>query len=216
MNPKTRYANELLSGKQNRTQLVLEAAERVFTDKGIENATMQDIANKANIGVATVFRFFPKKEKLIVAVATRKLETVLHHFQLVAAMPLTCLQKLDQLFDHFISLLDQKDNSNVKLLENFESYAAHSTKPLDGIESFNAVHLEISSVFATIIEQGIQDGSIRSDLPIQKTLSTIVNTFGIFARKLSLLKNILVVEPDLVPEEQLAILKHILMSYLKG
>lgn len=216
MNPKTRYANELLSGKHNRTQLVLEAAEHVFTNKGIENATMQDIANKANLGVATVFRFFPKKEKLIVAVATRKLETVLQNFQAVAALPLTCLQKLDLLFDHFISLLEQKDNSNVKLLENFESYAAHSTKPLEDIESFNAVHREISGVFATIIEQGIQDGTIRSDLPIQKTLTTIVNTFGIFARKLSLLKNILVVEPDLAPEEQLAILKHILMSYLKG
>ena len=53
MNPETRNA---------RTQLIIEAAERVFTHKGIEKATMQDVATEAAMGVATVFRFFPVKK----------------------------------------------------------------------------------------------------------------------------------------------------------
>jgi AcrR family transcriptional regulator len=216
MDPKARYEKELLSSKQNRTLVIIEAAEHVFTHKGIEKATMQDIANQANLGVATVFRFFPRKDKLIVAVATSKLEFVLQTYQAIAAMPLTCLQKMELLFDNSFSLLQKQDSSNVKLLENFDSYAANYTEPLEDIDSFHSVYREISNVFSTIIQEGIEDGSIRSDLPIQDTLTTIINAFSIFAKKLSLQKNILVVEPDLEPEAQLAILKHILLSYLKS
>lgn len=207
MNPETRNA---------RTQLIIEAAERIFTHKGIEKATMQDVATEAAMGVATVFRFFPRKEKLVVAVATKMLETVLETFRSVAEQPISCMEKLELLFDHFISLLEQQTSSNVKLLENFESYAAQFTEPLEDIELFNAVYRDISQVFSTIVGQGIEDGSVQADLPIAETLTTIVNTFGIFARKLSLQKNILVVEPDLSPEKQLAILKHILLNYLRA
>ena len=67
----------------------------------------------------------------------------------------------------------------MKLLENFESYAAQFTEPLEDIELFNAVYRDISQVFSAIVEQGIEDGSVQADLPIAETLTTIVNTFGI-------------------------------------
>lgn len=215
MNPKTRYANEMLSAKQTRKILVLDAAERIFTDKGIERTTMQDIANEANLGVATVFRFFPKKEKLVVAVVTRRLESVLEDFQAIADKPLSCFQKIELLFDHYISLFEI-DDSSVKLMENFDSFAAHYTEPLEDIESFYSVYQKVSKVFSTIIEQGMHDGSIRTDLPPNETLTTVVNAFVTFARKLSLQKNILVVKPDLPSEEQLVLFKHCILSFLKN
>lgn len=216
MDPKTRHKNELQRGKQNRIQLVIEAAEEVFKERGIDQTTMQNIADRACVGVATVFRFFPKKEKLVVAVATRNLETVLHTFQAIAQTQASCYEKISLLFDDFITLLDSDDSSNVKLLENFESYAAYYKEPIEDIDIFNKIYRQISDVFSTIIQQGIEDGSIRNDIPVEKVLTTVVNTFGNFARKLSLQKNILTVEPDLDPKEQLLILKDILLSYLKG
>ncbi|WP_339292166.1 helix-turn-helix domain-containing protein [Paenibacillus sp. FSL W8-0187] len=61
-----------------------KVAECVFTHKGIETATMQDVATEAKMGIATIFRFFPRKEKLVVAIATKKLETVLETFRSIA------------------------------------------------------------------------------------------------------------------------------------
>ncbi|MEK5373437.1 TetR/AcrR family transcriptional regulator [Paenibacillus sp. FSL P2-0173] len=49
----------------------MEAAQIVFTNKGFEQATMQEIAKEAGLGVATIFRYFPKKEQLIVSVASK-------------------------------------------------------------------------------------------------------------------------------------------------
>lgn len=215
MDPKARYEKERFDGKQQRLIDILAAAERVFTQKGIEKTTMQDIAKDANIGIATVFRYFPKKEKLIVAVATNMLEPMLDAFRSIADMPVSCLEKLDRLFDFFISSLEERSNSSTKFMEDFDSYAAHSPEPLEDIAQFNELNRKISREYARIIQDGIQDGSLRSDLPVRETLTTVVNTFGLFSRKLSLQQNILMLESDLEPGHQLAILKKILIEHLK-
>ncbi|MBP1990531.1 TetR/AcrR family transcriptional regulator [Paenibacillus eucommiae] len=213
MDPKTRYEKERSDGKQLRLLTILEAAERVFTLKGIEKSTMQDVASEANIGIATLFRYFPKKEKLIVAIASQLLEPMLHRFQCVAELPLTCLEKLEKLFDFFI---EDHTNPSIKFMVDFESYTSHSMDPLEDISIFNTLNRKISNEYSKIIQNGIEDGSIRSDLPIRETLTTIVNTFGLFSKKLSLQKNILLLESDLESDHQLAILKKILIDYLKA
>ncbi|RUS45088.1 TetR/AcrR family transcriptional regulator [Cohnella sp. AR92] len=213
MDPKTRYENERLAGKESRERTILDAAEQVFTNKGIEKTTMQDIATAANVGIATVFRFFSKKDKLILAVATRKMEQVLHGFREIAEKPVSCLSKMELLFDNFAYL---EHPEQVKLLENFESYVAHLPEPFEDIEAYDTVYQEISRVFASIVEEGVRDGSVRSDLPIPETLTTIMNVYGIFSRKLTLLSHIPVARQDFPPERQIDVLKEIFLSYMRG
>lgn len=213
MNPKARYEKERLDGKQQRLCTILESAENMFSQKGIEKTTMQDIASEANIGIATLFRYFPKKEKLIVAVATKLLEPMLDHFQYVADLPLPCLEKIERLFDFFIS---DQNNSSIKFMVNFEIYASHSLEPIEDILSFNTLNRQIWHEYSRIIQNGIDDGSIRPDLPVRETLITLMNTFALFSRKLTLKKNILFLESDLESDQQLAILKEIFMDHLKA
>lgn len=114
------------------------------------------------------------------------LEEVLGAFESIADMPITCYEKIERLFDFFVSTLDRE--TNVKILENFESYAAHFTTPLEDIGVFNGVYRQVSNVFSKIVEEGIRDGSLRQDLKVEETLITVINVVGLFARKLSLQK----------------------------
>ncbi|THF83421.1 TetR/AcrR family transcriptional regulator [Cohnella fermenti] len=212
MDPKKRYESERLAGKENRERTIVEAAEQVFTNKGIENATMQDVATEANVGIATVFRFFSKKDKLILAVATRKMESVLQDFRDIAESPVPCIRKIELLFDNFSRL---ESLGQAKLLENFDSYVAHLPEPLEDIEAYDTVYRQISRVFASIAEEGARDGSIRTDIPTQEVLTTIVNVFGVFSRKLTLLSHIPVARQDFPPQSQLEQLKKIFLSYLR-
>lgn len=216
MDPKTRYQQERNESKQQRLLHILTAAETVFILKGIEKTTMQDVAKEANIGIATLFRYFPKKDKMIVAVAAKRIEPIHEAFRSIASTPGTCLEKIERLLDFFIAQLQQPDQASIKFMEDFESYAAHSPEPLADIENFNALYRTISLEFQTIIEDGISDGSIRSDLPIPETLSTVVNVFGLFSRKLSLHNNILTFVSDFTSDQQLAVLKRIVLDYLRG
>ena len=52
---------------------VLAAAEAVFAERGVE-AGVPEVAERAGVGKATVYRSFPTKEHLIAAVALARLE----------------------------------------------------------------------------------------------------------------------------------------------
>lgn len=44
---------------------ILEAAVEVITEKGFKSASMREIAKRAGVGDATIYNYFPSKEKLI-------------------------------------------------------------------------------------------------------------------------------------------------------
>ena len=57
--------------KDKRKELVIIAAIEVFIEKGIENTKMTDIAEKAQVGVASVYRYFKTKTEIVIEAAIR-------------------------------------------------------------------------------------------------------------------------------------------------
>ena len=55
-------------------QRLLEAAARVFAQKGLEGATTREIARQADVNEVTLFRHFHSKEKLLGAVLQREFD----------------------------------------------------------------------------------------------------------------------------------------------
>jgi AcrR family transcriptional regulator len=54
--------------KEQRRQLILEAAKQVFSRKGYQATAMVDIAREARLGKATLYYYFPTKDDLYLAV----------------------------------------------------------------------------------------------------------------------------------------------------
>ncbi|WP_144513402.1 TetR/AcrR family transcriptional regulator [Bacillus sp. FJAT-22090] len=214
--PQSRWEQERKEGKNKRMKSIIETAGKVFSRKGFEKTTMQDIADEENIGIATVFRYFPKKDNLIIAVAVNILEGYLSVFQSVASMNGTCLEKVEKLFDHFISDVEPENLEYTQLLEAFESYASTSLGELGNYQDYIEVRKKIVDVLSIIVEEGMQDGSIRSDNSIKDVLAAVINAFGLFSRKLSLFKRIPFLNDDLAPSDQLAIIKKIFMDYIRA
>lgn len=51
-----------------RRQAMLEAARAVFAEKGFANATIEEVAHRAEFGKGTVYNYFEKKEDLLFAI----------------------------------------------------------------------------------------------------------------------------------------------------
>jgi AcrR family transcriptional regulator len=66
----------LRADAQRNLELILEAAAEVFAEKGHE-ACVADIAHRAGVGQATIFRRFETKDDLIAAVFERKVKQML-------------------------------------------------------------------------------------------------------------------------------------------
>jgi AcrR family transcriptional regulator len=56
-----------------KTERLLKAAMRVFSEHGLD-APMQEVADAAGAGVASVYRLFPSKHDLLAALVIRRLE----------------------------------------------------------------------------------------------------------------------------------------------
>jgi AcrR family transcriptional regulator len=57
--------------REERRALILDAAERVFHEKGLHDATMDDVAAEARLGKGTLYLYFRNKDALRMGVATR-------------------------------------------------------------------------------------------------------------------------------------------------
>lgn len=55
------------------TEAVLEAAKAAFAEAGVD-APMRDIAARAGVGVGTIYRHYPQRSDLIIAVFRRELD----------------------------------------------------------------------------------------------------------------------------------------------
>lgn len=55
---------------------ILDAAEKLFLDQGLENTNMIDIATEAGITKMTLYRYFPNRDPIAFEIAGRMLETI--------------------------------------------------------------------------------------------------------------------------------------------
>lgn len=75
--------------RQQRTrQALIHAASVVMTEKGVDAATMQEIAERADMGTGTVYNYFKSKDELAIAVLEEmmhslalRIEKVTNHFE---------------------------------------------------------------------------------------------------------------------------------------
>jgi AcrR family transcriptional regulator len=77
-------ATHLRADAQRNLERILEAARAVFAEQGLE-ATVADVAQRAGVGTATIFRRFPTKDDLVSAMLEQELETVVARAQAAAA-----------------------------------------------------------------------------------------------------------------------------------
>jgi AcrR family transcriptional regulator len=63
--------------REERRHLILDAAERVFYERGLEAATMEDVAAAAELGKGTLYLYFRNKDDLRWAMAARRQEALL-------------------------------------------------------------------------------------------------------------------------------------------
>jgi len=80
--PKAQIAKPAIVGQrvlradaQRNRDAVLEAARKLFAEHG-NDAQMDDIASKAKVGVGTVYRHFPTKDDLLLALIEKRFEAL--------------------------------------------------------------------------------------------------------------------------------------------
>lgn len=204
-----------LQAKQLKKQQMLQAARQLFTAQGFERTTMQKIADEAFVGVATLFRYFPRKELLIIEIIKEVIEEMVPTFDSINSASKNGYEKMEAIIDAYIQYIYTANREAIVLLESFEYYITYNPVEEDLLNEINGSYKKIGFVIKDAIEQGIQDGSIIEENARSLTVITIMNLFGIAIKKyafLSLLPNSIVPIPT---KNSLDEVKALILTYLK-
>ncbi|WP_434399746.1 TetR/AcrR family transcriptional regulator [Planococcus sp. 11815] len=202
--------------KQLQTDKIVEAAKELFTERGLNDVQMKDVAERAGAGVATVFRYFPKKDELIVEVAIRSLDAVEAEFQRIISMKSSAFERLEQLLDTLLDAQKAEQYKSARFREAFESYASFRTEPLPEIDRYLARQRQIMDLLEPLIQDGQRDGSINSSIPAKPLIVTIINSYSSFTNNVALKSSISYLDQDIQPETQQKVLKKILLDYCRA
>jgi AcrR family transcriptional regulator len=150
---------------RNRARLV-EVAAAAFAERGA-NASLEDIARRAGVGIGTLYRHFPTREHLVEVVYRRELELLANAATELMAQKSPDLA-LEEWMDRFVSYMAAKRGmaSSLKLL--FTSNSALFT------EGSTLIH----AAFDTLLRGAIDAGTVKDDIETADVLYTL---FGIYS-----------------------------------
>ena len=114
--------------EQERNRKIIDTAFQVFVKRKIEGVSMAEIAEAAGVGRATLFRCYPSKMELVIAVCSVKWKEYLDNLD--AARPISGLQDIPAINRLTFSLdcyVDMYRNHKELLQynDNFNYYVTH-------------------------------------------------------------------------------------------
>ena len=73
--------------KADRNRRILEAATSLFRDAGYDSARIEDIAERAEVSVGTLYNYYQNKGDILLAAVTMEVEEVLEAGRRIVANP---------------------------------------------------------------------------------------------------------------------------------
>lgn len=107
-----------MKNKEEKRELILQAALRNFAEEGFDRATMQNIAKSAGVGKGTTYEYFPSKEALFCEVLLKGISNMVDELTAVLQQPGSVHQKVERLFQKNLEIFRTKADLQAIMLNN--------------------------------------------------------------------------------------------------
>jgi AcrR family transcriptional regulator len=160
--------------RERQRRRILDAAEKLFDQHGIDRVTMTEIISSTELRTSTIYQYFSSKDDIVWAI----LEVVLADFSARAKAAIdreqTALAKIAALLELMADDL-ARNQAKVRFVAQFDAMYARDW-PAERLLTLEAqINPEGFEHFSRLIREGIADGSLRADLDPDLTLHAVIN-----------------------------------------
>jgi AcrR family transcriptional regulator len=145
-------------------QALLKAAAAVFVASGVD-APVREIATKAGVGMGTIYRHFPTRADLIVAVYRHQVEACAHAGPALLASSATPYGALAEWIDLFVDFLVTKHGLAAALQSDDASFEALHAYFID----------RLVPVCTRLLDAAVAAGEIRPDVDAFELMRAVGN-----------------------------------------
>ncbi|GAA3819514.1 TetR/AcrR family transcriptional regulator [Cellulomonas soli] len=146
--------------RRNRERL-LAAAREVFAEKP-NDASMDDVARRAGVGIATLFRNFPKRIDLVGALYDEDLDALADRAAELAATRQPW-EALTEWLDAFVTFTQAKRTIFAEVIQSFERDPESAQRTRDRIDA----------AVGTVLERAHAAGEVDPDLTVHDLIQLI-------------------------------------------
>ena len=154
---------------ERRRDDILDAAEKVFAEKGYHEAGIADIAQTLGIGHGTFYRYFKNKQEIAATVMERVVERIGQAALVEDPRGSASLEEyraqVVRILERMFSLLDE--HPTVLRFFHRESVVVDSEKLFEALDRYSAFTEEF-------LRNGIERGFLRADLDVVITAQAMV------------------------------------------
>src|SRR5215472_14675352 len=158
----------LRSSPRRRAPEIIEAAARLFAQRGFHGATTQDIADVLGIRQASLYYYFPSKEGALELVCLQGVAGYFEAAKAIASGPGPAADKLARLIkSHLAPLSDRSEFVRVFLNER-------QHLPSESRRRIGKWSRGLERVFEDVVKEGVRRGEFRADLDTRLAVLAIL------------------------------------------
>ena len=200
--------------KMEKQQHILETAYALFSEKGITPVTITDVAEASGVGRATMFRYFPSKLELVIAIGTWKWEEYIDRYN--ALLPpekmetITGAEWLRFFLDAFLDLY--RNHADIlRFNYNFNSYLRYEAGEAEQRQPYLRMTDGLGELFHQLYERGKADGTLNTDYSEHAMFSSIFHIMLAAVTRYAV-GLVVVYENSSQPESELVMLAEMLLA----
>jgi AcrR family transcriptional regulator len=163
-----------LSHRERQSRRILDAAARLFDERGIDRVTMADIVSSTGIRASTMYQYFSNKDDVVWTILGELFADSAVRAKRAMEAGTSALDKIAALLEFMADGLTN-DPAKVRFVAQFDAmYARHW--PVERLLSLEArISPQGFESFSALIREGMADGSLRPDLDPGLTMHAVIN-----------------------------------------
>ena len=194
--------------KEETNRRILDAGFSMFSKMSIDKVSMENVADEAGIGIATLYRYYRTKSELVVAVGTHVWSNFISDY-----MPIrnedntTASEELEFFLDSFLELY----KNHKKLLcfnQFFNIYIRNEAVPPKALNSYNEMVDRLAMRFHRTYVKGERDKTLCTEMSEKAMFLSIVHLMLAAVTRYAIG---LVYEKDSESYKELILLKNMIM-----
>ncbi len=161
-------AERKIREKEKRKKEILKCAERLFSSKKGMESTMDDLAQKTELGKGTLYLYFPNKESILLALAENGIGVLRKRLMRILDDAKSGVQQLSDTGDTFVKFLHEKP-FYAELILRFEKSIV-----IDDQTGQKKYIIEpLFKILESILERGKSDGTMRRDVGTKELVAVL-------------------------------------------
>jgi len=153
--------------KEKKKNLIMDAAEKLFIQKGYQDTTMTEIAKKAKLAKGTLYLYFSSKKDLYFTSVERALQTLKDMIIEGISICKSGFEKVVSMGKTYVNFSVDYENY-YKLILDYETQETKFDESDPHVKKAYEKSEEIFNLPVSSIEEGKNDGTIDSNLDTKK------------------------------------------------